>query len=61
MVNVMTESNLVKRNIVIFGMGATGISVARYLSDIGADFTFADSRRAPANLSKVKELSLIHI
>lgn len=56
MINVMTESNLVKRNIVIFGMGATGISVARYLSDIGADFSFADSRRAPANLSKVKGL-----
>lgn len=40
MADVMTVSNLVNRSIAILGMGATGLSVARYLSVIGAPFSF---------------------
>ena len=64
MADLMTESNLVNRSIAILGMGATGRSVARYLSLKGVSFSWFDSRTEPAALAEVTAsypLSLIHI
>jgi UDP-N-acetylmuramoylalanine--D-glutamate ligase len=55
MADVMTVSNLVNRSIAILGMGATGLSVARYLSVIGAPFSFFDSRTEPPALAEVQD------
>jgi UDP-N-acetylmuramoylalanine--D-glutamate ligase len=53
MADLMTESNLVNRSIAILGMGATGRSVARYLSLKGVSFSWFDSRTEPAALAEV--------
>jgi len=50
----MTVSDLVNRSIAILGMGATGLSVARYLSIIGVPFSFFDSRTEPPALAEVQ-------
>ena len=54
MANVMTETNLVNRSVAILGMGATGLSVARYLSVKGVSFSLFDSRAEPKTLAEVK-------
>jgi len=42
--------------ILIVGLGVTGISVARFLKNIGVDFSLIDSRKQPPNLSQIKEI-----
>jgi len=42
------------RNPAILGLGATGLSVARFLSSMGKSFVFADSRTAPPRLAEVR-------
>jgi UDP-N-acetylmuramoylalanine--D-glutamate ligase len=49
----MTDVIATNRNTAILGMGATGLSVARFLSSIGKSFVFADSRAAPPRLQEV--------
>ena len=49
----MTETNLVNRSVAILGMGATGLSVARYLSVKGVSFSLFDSRAEPPALAEV--------
>jgi UDP-N-acetylmuramoylalanine--D-glutamate ligase len=50
----MTDLIATNRNTAILGMGATGLSVARFLSSIGSSFVFADSRTAPPRLQEVQ-------
>ena len=38
----------------VLGLGATGLSVARYLKRSGRPFALADSRAAPPNLAAVQ-------
>ena len=49
----MTDVIATNRNTAILGMGATGLSVARFLSSIGKSFVFADSRAEPPYLQDV--------
>lgn len=49
----MTDVIATNRNTAILGMGATGLSVARFLSSIGKSFVFADSRAEPPRLQEV--------
>ena len=49
----MTDLIATNRKTVILGMGATGLSVARFLSSIGKSFAIADSRAEPPNLQDV--------
>ncbi len=51
----MTEIDLTNSKIAILGMGATGLSVARFLSSLGTPFVFADSREQPPNLNEVRD------
>ena len=41
------------RNTAILGMGATGLSAARFLASMGQPFVFADSRQQPPRLQEV--------
>ena len=50
----MTEMIVTNRRTAILGMGATGLSVARFLSSIGISFVFIDSRNEPPNLDQVR-------
>ena len=50
----MTEMIVTNRRTAILGMGATGLSVARFLSSIGMSFVFIDSRNEPPNLDQVR-------
>lgn len=52
---MMTDLIATNRNTAIVGMGATGLSAARFLSSIGKSFVFADSRSEPPRLSEVRE------
>ena len=52
---MMTDLIATNRNTAIVGMGATGLSAARFLSSIGKSFVFADSRAEPPRLSEVRE------
>ena len=52
---MMTNLIATNRNTAIVGMGATGLSAARFLSSIGKSFVFADSRTEPPRLSEVRE------
>jgi UDP-N-acetylmuramoylalanine--D-glutamate ligase len=52
---MMTDLIATNRNTAIVGMGATGLSAARFLSSIGKSFVFADSRTEPPHLSEVRE------
>ena len=52
---MMTNLIATNRNTAIVGMGATGLSAARFLSSIGKSFVFADSRSEPPRLSEVRE------
>ena len=49
----MTEIDLSKRSIAIFGTGVTGLSVARFLSARNLSFVFVDSRESPPALSEL--------
>ena len=51
----MTDLIATNRNTAIVGMGATGLSAARFLSSLGKTFVFADSRAEPPRLSEVRE------
>jgi len=51
---MMTDLIATNRNTAIVGMGATGLSAARFLSSIGKSFVFADSRTEPPRLSEVR-------
>jgi len=51
----VTEIDLTNSKIAILGMGATGLSVARFLSSLGTPFVFADSREQPPNLNEVRD------
>ena len=51
----MTDLIATNRNIAILGMGATGLSVARFLTSLGKPFVFADSRAEPPRLAEVSE------
>ena len=51
----MTELELTNSKIAILGMGATGLSVARFLSSIGKPFIFADSREQPPRLNEARD------
>lgn len=51
----MTDIIATNRNTAILGMGATGLSVARFLSSIGQSFVFADSRAEPPNLQDIMQ------
>ena len=50
----MAEMIATNRRTAILGMGATGLSAARFLSSIGVSFVFMDSRIEPPNLNKVR-------
>lgn len=52
---MMTDLIATNRNTAIVGMGATGLSAARFLSSIGKSFVFADSRTEPPRLHEVRE------
>lgn len=52
---MMTDLIATNRNTAIVGMGATGLSAARFLSSIGKSFVIADSRTEPPRLSEVRE------
>jgi UDP-N-acetylmuramoylalanine--D-glutamate ligase len=52
---MMTDLIATNRNTAIVGMGATGLSAARFLSSIGKSFVFADSRTEPPRLAEVRE------
>jgi UDP-N-acetylmuramoylalanine--D-glutamate ligase len=52
---MMTDLIATNRNIAIVGMGATGLSAARFVSSIGKSFVFADSRTEPPHLAEVRE------
>ena len=52
---MMTDLIATNRNTAIVGMGATGLSAARFLSSIGKSFVFADSRAEPPRLSEVRD------
>lgn len=52
---MMTDLIATNRNTAIVGMGATGLSAARFLSSIGKSFVFADSRTEPPRLPEVRE------
>ena len=52
---MMTNLIATNRNTAIVGMGATGLSAARFLSSIGKSFVFADSRTEPPRLHEVRE------
>ncbi|MFQ3345679.1 MAG: UDP-N-acetylmuramoylalanine--D-glutamate ligase [Porticoccaceae bacterium] len=52
---IVTELDLTNSKIAILGMGATGLSVARFLSSIGKPFIFADSREQPPKLNEARE------
>jgi len=43
------------RKTAILGMGATGLSAARFLTSIGDSFVFADSRSEPPRLQEVRD------
>ena len=43
------------RKTAILGMGATGLSAARFLASIGDSFVFADSREQPPRLKEVRD------
>ena len=51
----MTDMIATNRNTAILGLGATGLSVARFLSSMGKSFVFADSRTSPPRLAEVRE------
>jgi UDP-N-acetylmuramoylalanine--D-glutamate ligase len=55
METIVTEIDLTNSKIAILGMGATGLSVARFLSSLGTPFVFADSREQPPNLNEVRD------
>jgi|JYMV01.1.fsa_nt_gi UDP-N-acetylmuramoylalanine--D-glutamate ligase len=42
--------------ILIVGLGVTGVSVARFLKNIGVNFSLIDSRMQPLNFSQIKEI-----
>ena len=46
----MTNVIATNRKTAILGMGATGLSAARFLASIGDSFVFADSRSEPPRL-----------
>ena len=50
----MTEIIVTNRRTAIVGMGATGLSVARFLSSQSIPFVFIDSRQEPPQLEVVK-------
>ncbi len=47
---------LSKADIIVFGLGVTGMSVARYLKRNGIDALFVDSRSEPPGLDELHEL-----
>lgn len=47
------KRNVANRNLVV-GLGATGLSVARYLRRAGEDAAFADSRQEPPGIAALK-------
>jgi UDP-N-acetylmuramoylalanine--D-glutamate ligase len=51
----MTSVIATNRKTAILGMGATGLSAARFLSSIGDSFVFADSRSEPPRLQEVRD------
>lgn len=51
----MTDLIATNRKTAILGMGATGLSVARFLSSQDLPFVFADSRAEPPQLQEVKD------
>jgi UDP-N-acetylmuramoylalanine--D-glutamate ligase len=51
----MTNVIATNRKTAILGMGATGLSAARFLSSIGDSFVFADSRSQPPRLQEVRD------
>ena len=44
------------RNVVVLGLGVTGLSLARYFSSHGANVRVADSRAAPPHVADLAEL-----
>jgi UDP-N-acetylmuramoylalanine--D-glutamate ligase len=54
MVQRMHRENLKNRRIGIFGMGVTGLSVARFLASSDISFVFVDSRDTPSSLAEVR-------
>ncbi|MDB2319809.1 hypothetical protein N9V15_03045 [Porticoccaceae bacterium] len=55
MSTAMTNVIATNRKTAILGMGATGLSAARFLASIGDSFVFADSRSEPPRLQEVKD------
>lgn len=51
----MADLIATNRKTAILGMGATGLSVARFLSSKDLPFVFADSRKAPPRLQEVSD------
>lgn len=49
-------NKVVKKNSMIFGMGETGLSVARFLKHRNEDFVLADTRDIPPNLSVINDM-----
>lgn len=48
------SNQLVKNNSIIFGLGETGLSVARFLKRRGEHFVLVDTRDIPPNMALIK-------
>ena len=49
------------QHILILGLGASGLAMARWCAWVGAEVTVADTREAPANLAILQsELPQVH-
>lgn len=50
------SNQLVKNNSIIFGLGETGLSVARFLKRRGEHFVLVDTRDIPPNMALINEM-----
>ena len=47
------------QHILILGLGSSGLAMARWCAEMGADITVADTREAPANLQVLNKVSCL--
>ncbi len=53
---LMNDPNYTDRNVVVLGLGVTGLSLARYLTDHGANVRVADTRAAPPRAAELASM-----
>lgn len=56
LVDIEVKMNLTGKNVLVLGIGETGLSMAKWLVRQGARVRVADSRFAPPNLQKIENL-----